>query len=131
MNTLIEHDKENFTNQPFLSRIFLFHGFDRLLSPSKKEEQQEESNSVEPENEGSLEDEGDIILVEKDEEDGTVKRIVFTAGGEVDVYDLEDLCDKVSVTQLPSFVSPFLCYKSLWNFRLVGRGGLQVKWKQL
>lgn len=42
-----------------------------------------------------LENEGEVVLVEKTHDDGTVEKIVFASGVEVDVYELEILCDKV------------------------------------
>ncbi|KAL5991370.1 putative acetyltransferase tap2 [Asimina triloba] len=36
----------------------------------------------------------EIVLIEKMEADGTVDQIVFSSGGDVDVYELEALCDK-------------------------------------
>lgn len=52
---------------------------------------------IEPvvEKEDVLEGEEDVVLVEKEQPDGTVEKIVFSAGGEVDVYELERLCTKV------------------------------------
>jgi len=37
----------------------------------------------------------EFVLVEKTQPDGTVEQIIFSSGGDVDVYDLQDLCDKV------------------------------------
>lgn len=39
----------------------------------------------------------EFVLVEKTELDGTVEQIIFSSGGDVDVYDLQALCDKVWV----------------------------------
>lgn len=36
-----------------------------------------------------------FVLVEKTEPDGTIEQIIFSSGGDIDVYDLEALCDKV------------------------------------
>lgn len=38
----------------------------------------------------------EFVLVEKAELDGTIEQIMFSSGGDVDVYDLQALCDKVS-----------------------------------
>lgn len=35
------------------------------------------------------------MLIEKTQPDGTVEQIIFSSGGDVDVYDLQALCDKV------------------------------------
>lgn len=37
----------------------------------------------------------ELVLIEKTEPDGTVEEIIFSSGGDVDVYDLQALCDKV------------------------------------
>ncbi|BBN12704.1 aralkylamine N-acetyltransferase [Marchantia polymorpha subsp. ruderalis] len=37
----------------------------------------------------------EVVLVEKVQKDGTIEKIVFTSGGEVDVFELERLCTKV------------------------------------
>lgn len=37
----------------------------------------------------------EFVLIEKTEPDGTIEQIMFSSGGEVDVYDLQALCDKV------------------------------------
>jgi len=37
----------------------------------------------------------EFVLVEKTEPDGTIEQIIFSSGGDIDVYDLEALCDKV------------------------------------
>ena len=39
----------------------------------------------------------DFVLVEKTEPDGTIEQIIFSSGGDVDVYDLQALCDKVCI----------------------------------
>lgn len=37
----------------------------------------------------------ELVLVEKTLPDGVVEQIIFSSGGDVDVYDLQALCDKV------------------------------------
>lgn len=37
----------------------------------------------------------EFVLVETTLEDGTIQQIVFSSGGDVDLYDLQTLCDKV------------------------------------
>lgn len=37
----------------------------------------------------------EFVLVEKTQPDGTIEQIIFSSDGDVDVYDLEALCDKV------------------------------------
>lgn len=39
----------------------------------------------------------EFVLVEKTEPDGTIEQIIFSSGGDVDVYDLQALCDKVRI----------------------------------
>ncbi|KAG4925404.1 hypothetical protein JHK87_050944 [Glycine soja] len=48
--------------------------------------------STDEENEEPLPQE--FVLVEKTEPDGTIEQIIFSSGGDVDVYDLQALCDK-------------------------------------
>ncbi|XP_058110750.1 histone acetyltransferase TAP1 [Magnolia sinica] len=43
----------------------------------------------------------EIVLVEKTHPDGTIEQIIFSSGGDVDVYDLEALCDKVGWPRRP------------------------------
>lgn len=43
----------------------------------------------------------EFVLVEKTQPDGTVEQIIFSSGGDVDVYDLEALCDKVGWPRRP------------------------------
>lgn len=51
--------------------------------------------STEEEDEDSLPQE--FVLVEKTELDGTIEQIMFSSGGDIDVYDVQALCDKVCV----------------------------------
>lgn len=51
--------------------------------------------STDEENEEPLSQE--FVLVEKTEPDGTIEQIIFSSGGDVDVYDLQALCDKVRI----------------------------------
>lgn len=37
----------------------------------------------------------ELVLVEKTQPDGSIEQIIFSSGGDVDVYDLEALSDKV------------------------------------
>lgn len=39
----------------------------------------------------------EFVLVEKTEPDGTIEQILFSSGGDLDVYDLQALCDKVRI----------------------------------
>lgn len=55
-----------------------------------------EDDEEEEEEEVPLEN-TEVVLIENVQDDGTVARIVFTSGGEVDVYELEKLCDKVRI----------------------------------
>ncbi|XP_078435317.1 nuclear shuttle interacting isoform X2 [Wolffia australiana] len=43
----------------------------------------------------------EFVLTEWTKPDGTVEQIVFSSGGDVDVYDLEALCDKVGWPRRP------------------------------
>ncbi|XP_059641186.1 probable acetyltransferase TAP2 isoform X2 [Cornus florida] len=43
----------------------------------------------------------EFVLIEKTQPDGTVEQIIFSSGGDVDVYDLQALCDKVGWPRRP------------------------------
>ncbi|RYR14862.1 hypothetical protein Ahy_B04g071560 isoform A [Arachis hypogaea] len=43
----------------------------------------------------------EFVLVEKTEPDGTIEQIIFSSGGDIDVYDLQALCDKVGWPRRP------------------------------
>ncbi|KDP21844.1 hypothetical protein JCGZ_00631 [Jatropha curcas] len=43
----------------------------------------------------------EFILVENTKPDGEVEQIIFSSGGDVDVYDLQALCDKVGWPRRP------------------------------
>ncbi|KAI5429054.1 putative acetyltransferase tap2, variant 3, partial [Lathyrus oleraceus] len=43
----------------------------------------------------------EFVLVEKTEPDGTIEQIMFSSGGDIDVYDLQALCDKVGWPRRP------------------------------
>ncbi|CAL8165952.1 unnamed protein product [Prunus armeniaca] len=43
----------------------------------------------------------EFVLIEKTEPDGTVEEIIFSSGGDIDVYDLQALCDKVGWPRRP------------------------------
>ena len=62
-----------------------------------------------------LEEEGEVVLVQTEQADGRVDRIVFSSGGEVDVYALEMLCDKVGVGREASCRSMALLGGRLWT----------------
>lgn len=39
----------------------------------------------------------EFVLVEKSQPDGEVEQIIFSSGGDVDIYELQALCDKVRI----------------------------------
>ncbi|KAM1095208.1 hypothetical protein ACFX15_009727 [Malus domestica] len=43
----------------------------------------------------------ELVLIQKTEPDGTVEEIIFSSGGDIDVYDLQALCDKVGWPRRP------------------------------
>lgn len=43
----------------------------------------------------------ELVLVEKTQPDGSIEQIIFSSGGDVDVYDLEALSDKVGWPRRP------------------------------
>ncbi|KAJ4980131.1 hypothetical protein NE237_010911 [Protea cynaroides] len=58
-----------------------------------------EPPSTLPEEEEPLPQE--IVLVERTQPDGTLEQVIFSSGGDVDVYDLQALCDKVGWPRRP------------------------------
>ncbi|KAL3694303.1 hypothetical protein R1sor_007954 [Riccia sorocarpa] len=63
-------------------------GLLKTSSPPSKELLVENEEDPEPETD-------EVVLVEKVQKDGTIEKIVFTSGAEVDVFELERLCTKV------------------------------------
>jgi len=57
----------------------------QVIDPESTEEEDEEPLPQE------------FVLVEKTEPDGTIEQILFSSGGDLDVYDLQALCDKVCI----------------------------------
>nr|POF26989.1 isoform 2 of acetyltransferase nsi [Quercus suber] len=55
--------------------------------------------SPEPQEEEPLPEE--FVLIEKTQPDGAIEQIIFSSGGDVDVYDLQALCDKVGWPRRP------------------------------
>ncbi|KAK1321206.1 Acetyltransferase NSI [Acorus calamus] len=45
--------------------------------------------------------EQEVLLLETTQPDGAVEQIIFSSGGDVDVYDLQGLCDKVGWPRRP------------------------------
>ncbi|PPS19349.1 hypothetical protein GOBAR_AA01221 [Gossypium barbadense] len=43
----------------------------------------------------------EFVLVEKSQPDGEIEQIIFSSGGDVDVYELQALCDKVGWPRRP------------------------------
>ncbi|XP_062073085.1 histone acetyltransferase TAP1 [Humulus lupulus] len=43
----------------------------------------------------------EFVLVEKTGPDGAIEQIIFSSGGEIDIYDLQTLCDKVGWPRRP------------------------------
>lgn len=52
----------------------------------------------------------EIVLLERTQSDGVVEQIVFSSAGDVDLYDLQTLCDKV---MLICMIIKFLSYIDL------------------
>ena len=58
----------------------------------------EESLTLEEEEEPMLEE---FVLIERTQQDGEIEQIIFSSGGDVDIYDLQALCDKVGWPRRP------------------------------
>lgn len=61
--------------------------------PSTIEEEEEDTELLLP---------VEFTLVERTLQDGLIEEIIFSSGGEIDVYDLQGLCDKVLFCSLSS-----------------------------
>ena len=48
----------------------------------------------------------EFVLAERTQPDGAVEQIIFSSGGDVDLYDLQALCDKVVYTVHKIFLVP-------------------------
>ncbi|XP_019450414.1 PREDICTED: acetyltransferase NSI isoform X2 [Lupinus angustifolius] len=59
--------------------------------PSTEEEEEEDEEALGQE----------FVLVEKTEPDGTIEQIIFSSGADIDVYDIQALCDKVGWPRRP------------------------------
>lgn len=68
----------------------------QLVEPPSIVEEEEETEPLLP---------VEFTLVERNLEDGLIEEIIFSSGGEIDVYDLQGLCDKVVKTLLFCSVS--------------------------
>lgn len=63
----------------------------------------------------------EFTLVERTLQDGFIEEIIFSSGGQIDVYDLQTLCDKV--VQKPTLCPLYyFCFNNLihWNETKVG-----------
>ena len=74
----------------------------------------------------------EFVLVEKTEEDGVVEQIIFSSGGDVDIYDLQTLCDKVTVSLVDAILGRNLLSVNQLNdsgliFWPMSRGGFCYK----
>ncbi|KAK1563430.1 hypothetical protein Q3G72_027440 [Acer saccharum] len=58
----------------------------------------EESPTLEEDEEPMLEE---FVLIERTQQDGEIEQIIFSSGGDVDIYDLQALCDKVGWPRRP------------------------------
>lgn len=65
----------------------------RILKNSSTQVVEPPITTEEEEEEEPLPEE--FVLVESTRPDGTIEQIIFSSGGNVDVYDLQALCDKV------------------------------------
>ncbi|CAH8254385.1 unnamed protein product [Arabidopsis lyrata] len=64
----------------------------QLVEPPSIVEEEEETEPLLP---------VEFTLVERNLEDGLIEEIIFSSGGEIDVYDLQGLCDKVGWPRRP------------------------------
>ncbi|CAN0880034.1 Probable acetyltransferase TAP2 [Linum grandiflorum] len=71
---------------------FLKENSAQVVEPPSTPNQEEDEEEPMPE---------EILLLERSEPDGVIEHIIFSSGGELDVYDLEALCDKVGWPRRP------------------------------
>ncbi|KAK4755460.1 hypothetical protein SAY87_009217 [Trapa incisa] len=83
--------KVNFWNT--IRSGFLKNNTTQIIDPPSTQEGGEEKEDEElPE---------EFVLIGRALEDGSVEEIIFSSGGDVDVYDLQALCDKVGWPRRP------------------------------
>lgn len=64
----------------------------------------------------------EFVLVEETQLDGTIEQIIFSSGGDIDIYDLQALCDKV-VHMMSLYVESWFVFVSL---KIVTSGCLRM-----
>ncbi|XP_068640358.1 histone acetyltransferase TAP1-like, partial [Aristolochia californica] len=74
----------------FLSSFLKDNNTTQVIEPPPRTSEEEEPLSQE------------IVLVERTQTDGATEQIIFSSGGDVDIYELQALCDKVGWPQRPS-----------------------------
>ncbi|XP_020521842.1 serotonin N-acetyltransferase 1, chloroplastic isoform X2 [Amborella trichopoda] len=74
-----------------------------MESPSTSAEEEEEPMPDE------------IVLVEKKLPDGMIEQIVFSSGGDVDIYDLQALCDQKVLIGLARATSDHAFNATIWD----------------
>ncbi|XP_038693073.1 probable acetyltransferase TAP2 isoform X2 [Tripterygium wilfordii] len=69
---------------------FVKNNMTRVIEPPSLPDEEEEEPLLE-----------EFVLVEKTEPDGATEQIIFSTGGDINVYDLQALCDKVGWPRRP------------------------------
>lgn len=73
--------------------VYIFERCFRILKNNTTTQVVEPPVTTEEEEEPLPEE---FVLVENTRPDGTIEQIIFSSGGNVDLYDLQTLCDKVT-----------------------------------
>ena len=82
----------NFAILSLSSFLLLFYSYHRFLKNNSTQVMEAPPDLEEEEEEPMPEE---FVLIEKTQPDGVIEQIIFSSGGDVDVYDLQTLCDKV------------------------------------
>ncbi|XWS35440.1 hypothetical protein CRYUN_Cryun21dG0126100 [Craigia yunnanensis] len=78
----------------------------------------------------------EFVLVEKSQPDGEVEQIIFSSGGNLDVYELQALCDKVGwprrpLSKLAAALKNSYMVATLHSVRKLPRSGMELMLKCL
>ncbi|CAN6575940.1 unnamed protein product [Malus baccata var. baccata] len=85
------HRRENMHNCMQANTNILNNNTTQVVEPPSTLPEEEEEEPLPQE----------LVLIQKTEPDGTVEEIIFSSGGDIDVYDLQALCDKVGWPRRP------------------------------
>lgn len=97
----MEHEL-NYAILSLPSFVLMFYSYHRFLKNNSTQVMEAPPDLEEEEKELMPEE---FVLIEKTQPDGVIEQIIFSSGGDVDVYDLQTLCDKVYIGTRYLFVN--------------------------